>query len=112
MVGEERLIDTAEYKAFLQRYIKELHEVDAPMVAGAVERCLYKLEAQPTVDAVEVVHGRWEEDEAEAGDPYDGNSVYCFDVMRCSVCSECFDVSVAYNYCPNCGAKMDGDGNA
>lgn len=52
MANEKRLIDPTEYKAFLERYIKELHEVDAPMIAGAVERCLQKLEVQPTVDAV------------------------------------------------------------
>ena len=55
MASEERLIDTSQYKSFLKRYIKELYEVDAPMIAGAVERCLYKLEGQPTADAVEVV---------------------------------------------------------
>lgn len=55
MATEKRLIDPTEYASFLKRYIKELHEVDAPMIAGAVERCLYKLEAQPTADAVEVV---------------------------------------------------------
>lgn len=55
MASEQRLIDTSQYKQFLKRYIKELYEVDAHMIAGAVERCLYKLEAQPTVDAVEVV---------------------------------------------------------
>lgn len=52
MATEKRLIDPTEYKAFLERYIKELYEVDAPMIAGAVERCLQKLEAQPTTDAV------------------------------------------------------------
>ena len=72
-------------------------------VADMIYNCI---ENAPTVDAVPVVHGRWEEDKVEAGDPYDGNSVYCFDIMRCSVCGECFDVSVAYNYCPNCGADM------
>ena len=61
----------------------------------------------PTVDAVEVVHGRWV-------------SSWCgFDC-----CSECRKVyadgyltamgikpRTQFNYCPNCGAKMDGDGN-
>lgn len=55
MENGKRLIDPAKYEVFLKRYILELHEIDAPMIAGAVERCLYKLEAQPTVDAVEVV---------------------------------------------------------
>ena len=54
MQNEKRLIDPTEYKSFLKRYIKELHEVDAPMIAGAVERCLQKLEVQPSADAVEV----------------------------------------------------------
>ena len=54
MANKKRLINPTEYKSFLERYIKELYEIDAPMVAGVVERCLYKLEAQPTVDAVEV----------------------------------------------------------
>ena len=53
----------------------------------------------PTVDAVEVVHGRWLEKVGRA---------------KCSVCAdECWaDSAMEYNYCPNCGAKMDGDGNA
>ena len=52
----------------------------------------------PTVYAVEVVHGRWKE-------PY----------RQYVVCSECGSGYVKYefiesaNYCPNCGAKMDGD---
>lgn len=49
------LIDPAQYKAFLKQYIKDLYDIDAPMIAGAVERCLQKLEDQPTIDAVEVV---------------------------------------------------------
>ena len=36
---------------------------------------------------------------------------YLLDVLQCSVCGEYFDVSEARNFCPNCGAKMDGDGN-
>ena len=56
----------------------------------------------PTVDAVEVVHGRWEKSEHHG--------------FLC--CSECKDVYISdewqadgkWNFCPNCGAKMDGDG--
>lgn len=46
------LIDPTEYRAFLKRYIKDFYEIDAPMIAGAVERCLLKLETQPTVEVV------------------------------------------------------------
>ena len=65
----------------------------------------------PTVDAVPVVHGHWVSltDCANAG-------VYC------SVChKKVYKEDYAWcnrknklrsNYCPNCGAKMDGEGNA
>ncbi len=55
------------------------------------------LEKAPTVDAVPVVHGRW-------------NSMDGYKTRK--VCSECgWDVpeyGKFYSYCPNCGAKMDG----
>ena len=56
----------------------------------------------PTVDAVEVVHGRWEPRTDAIG------------FVRCSVCHDCniyddWADGKKWNYCPNCGAKMDGD---
>ena len=48
----------------------------------------------PTVDAVEVVHGRWEEYQV----PH---------IMCCSECDWATGVQDDFNYCPNCGAKMD-----
>lgn len=55
-------------------------------------------EEAPTVDAVEVVHGRW-----ILADDGDGDV--------CSVCGTDF-CNIIYetgnwNYCPNCGAKME-----
>ena len=55
----------------------------------------------PTVDAVEVVHGRWEPRQDVIG------------FVRCSVCHDCniygdWAEGKKWNYCPNCGAKMDG----
>ena len=63
------------------------------------------IDEQPTVDAVEVVHGHWnvlhfitEPWQLSLPDKY--------------VCSECKKITWSkHNYCPNCGAKMDGDGN-
>ena len=58
------------------------------------------LNAHPTVDAVPVAHGRWEEAD-------DGDGVVC------SVCREDFCTiyleTERFNYCPNCGARMDGE---
>lgn len=53
----------------------------------------------PAADVATVVHGRKIED----GD------IGCF--WLCSLCGECLPYGA--NYCPNCGAKMDGgDGDA
>ena len=61
----------------------------------------HDIEAAPTVDAVEVVHGRW------VSVPHKLARV-------CSVCNRDEPYKFAdidadvYDYCPNCGAKMDG----
>lgn len=58
------------------------------------------LEAQPTVDAVPVKHGRWIDHKDE---------------HQCSECKEITIVdfyvwkNVQFDYCPYCGAKMDGE---
>ena len=70
----------------------------------------------PTVDAVEVVHGKWHIDDYDSGDP--GYYEACIEVH----CSECgyelgaesgqygwdYGDPFPLNYCPNCGARMDG----
>ena len=68
-----------------------------------IQEHIQRIKDAPTVDAVEVVHGH---------NTYDHNSAF-----GCSVCGfGDWDTNTAdiqkYNYCPNCGAKMDGDGNA
>ena len=54
----------------------------------------------PAADVVETRHGRW--NEVEHGE----NGVLC----ECSTCKEwmLFYYGFDANYCPNCGAKMDG----
>ena len=62
----------------------------------------------PTVDAVEVVHGRWEYGKWEQGHWVKGN-----ERCRCSVCHRDFAVDNLniWHGCPQCLARMDGDGN-
>lgn len=62
-----------------------------------------KILSIPTIDAVPVVHGRWK-DYPDCG------------VTACSACGwsieECFydpTTLKPYPYCPNCGARMDGE---
>ena len=53
-----------------------------------------RIDEQPTISAVPVVHGRW----ISAG-----NGVYF-----CSKCDTRVPFALGHRYCPNCGAKMDG----
>lgn len=58
------------------------------------------MEAIPAADVAPVVHGRLE---------YIPQTINTLSRLRCSVCGWwTLDPSVdgAYNYCPNCGAKM------
>lgn len=55
-----------------------------------------RIEALPTIDAVPVVHGEWEETDDRWG----------VGKWRCSACEK--HSKEQSDYCPNCGAKMDG----
>lgn len=56
----------------------------------------------PVAAVAPVVHGWWIEQEK-----------YTFGTMYdCSICgNRILDNGHAWNYCPNCGARMDGDSN-
>lgn len=64
---------------------------------------LDSIDAQPAIDAVPVVHGRWVSDESDV-------------LFHCSVCetqistSWDYDCDEMWNFCPHCGAKMDQKG--
>ena len=53
------------------------------------------LQMTPTADVQEVRHGKWEKCKE------------CCCEYRCSVCE--YELCRTTNYCPNCGAKMDGE---
>ena len=65
-----------------------------------------EIDAQPTVEAVPVVHGKWIMKDSGLW-------------QDCSVCGVAVEVDSMYmckasedmnfNYCPHCGAKMEGD---
>ena len=67
---------------------------------------------EPAADVAPMVHGRW----IEKWGLYDKGFYISRKVWyECSHCGmktnyrdECFDKEVDYNYCPNCGSKMDG----
>lgn len=57
-----------------------------------------RIEALPTEDVAPVVHGRWDE------------NGYCVNCGRHAPSWSIFSCYCKTNYCPNCGAKMDGGG--
>lgn len=63
----------------------------------------------PAIDAAPVVHGEWIGYETSS---YNGNDEYGEPrwipkkFFRCSICRK--GTAVRHNFCPNCGAKMDG----
>lgn len=90
-----RLIDADKFAA-------EFYHMPELVYTDAIARCI---EMQPTVDAVQVVQGHWVE-------RFTGNEYIVF----CSNCNyeatEMVDYHLEYDYCPYCGAKMDGDSDA
>ena len=109
MENEKRLIDANALLEEIQ-FRRPVIDVETKIVADCVEIARKAIVNAPAVDAVEVAHGHWVSltECANAG-------VYC------SVCNKkVYKEDYAFcnrknklrsNYCPNCGAKMDGDGN-
>ena len=65
----------------------------------AVQEYADRIEAIPAADVVEVQHGHWIRRE---GFDYENNVIL-------GACSKCdWGVKDFTNYCPNCGAKMEG----
>lgn len=63
------------------------------------------LNQAPTADVQEVKHGYW----IPERDPDENNRIQCY---HCSICDDDFHyigAFIATKYCPNCGARMDGD---
>lgn len=64
--------------------------------SGVGECISSEIAALPAADVVPVVHGKWMPFHSEAAG----------DIQYCSACEIGFDAKT--DYCPHCGAKMDG----
>ena len=93
---ERRLIDANALRAEFMELADTSIEFDAEGVANAIANA-------PTVDAVEVVNGRWELVEYQSS-PFGVDQEY-----QCSICGTPTEEDYRTRYCPNCGAKMDGE---
>ena len=98
-----RLIDADKLKRKCQKTASEAWKMK---IKASIETTLNQFidwidQAEP-VDAVKVVHGRW----------IPCNSKYGHD-EKVYLCNQC-NHNVGFkkmNFCPNCGAKMDGKGD-
>ena len=97
LISREKLIEDLSYCA------SELF-LDKDYVA-------VKIAKQRAVDAVPVVHGQWVGDETMTA--YDVQGVKTWAVKR--KCTKCgfvrlfIEAHMYYDFCPKCGAKMDGN---
>ena len=90
-VCADPVVDYNEHRDNLIAWLKQPPKIDIADIAKA-----------PTIEAEPVKHGRWEWDTE--------------DIYRCTVCYEKVHVKEVmgrpdWDYCPNCGARMDGDEN-
>ena len=83
--------------------LREIERREALMVGDklvSIDAMKSFIKNRPAADVVEVQHGRWVDTD--------------YEFAKCSLCK--YPVYAAWNatnYCPNCGAKMDGgDGNS
>lgn len=79
-----------------------------------IDRCglataLDEIESIPAADVVPVVHGKWEDKEV-----IHKRCIEEWQSARCSACGKYHTTPYMYyfddfKFCPNCGAKMDGE---
>ena len=93
-----RLIDA---DAFLKR--NEVY-ADCEFIHPMYQNTLREIvDDEPTIDAVQVRHGEW------IGDRLVTTNGGTYGVRRCSRCEAYYqDIGYGWDYCPNCGARMDG----
>lgn len=96
-----RLIDADA----MMEFITQLAETPAEEAIASV--CRGAALSMPTIDAVPVVYGRWDNvpNTYMAAVSKDGS--YSGNATTCSVCHEVNPNAYKTNFCPNCGAKMD-----
>ena len=98
MATEKRLID-ARWLTSQMHLICEACQTENIFIDAIIDA----IDNAPEVDAVEVVHGRWI--------PVPSSDMMTGKAYKCSECGKMRYGSYFPNFCQNCGAKMDGDGN-
>lgn len=103
MTTEKRLVDANALTEHLTKCIEQSKGLMRSVFVAI--KCF--VEQMPTVEAVEAVHGRWERE-------HDGGRFVCSNCRSVKVSYEMLSFFIStgrWKYCPNCGAKMDGERN-
>lgn len=93
LISRKALLEAAEHNVEFQEGIVDVYILES-ILAG-----------MPAVDATPVVHGRWDDSGCF-------KFLDCKIAVRCSICGGCLTekeyAESVWNFCPVCGAKMDG----
>ena len=92
----------------MARYI-DADKIDFSPLKDAFDRARARIiiVEQPIADVVKVRHGEWRRPLGDNGSGWNCGGVIK-QILGCSCCGH-FYQNAPYNYCPNCGAKMDGE---
>ena len=101
-----RYIDADTFKRNIETAMEKMH-----LIAGVkgvdIGAVIKAIDLMPTADVVEVRHGEWQ---------YEQLDEYKFYKVTCPYCGayymgnyDAYHDPDDFNYCPNCGAKMDGE---
>ena len=99
-----RLIDADAVIKKLQDVLDEKADQKDTVAYLTFELFIDRLKEEPTIEAEPVRHGRWELECKNL--PFERAYFY----RKCSVCGIQTWKGCDVNYCPNCGAKMDLEG--
>lgn len=100
LIDAEALIN--EWNGLIKRMVRD-SDGKVPVDFGLVIREVSKA---PTIDAVEVVHGQWD-DSGRYQFP-NGRKAIRRNICGCALSESEYSL-FNWNYCPVCGTKMDGE---
>jgi hypothetical protein len=96
----------------MAEYIKRealVHRLKSPYLFNITQRIFDIISEIPAADVAPVVHGRWD-DSGRYTFPSGATAVRCTN-CGCALTESEYRLN-NWNYCPVCGAKMDGGGDA
>ena len=97
-----RLIDADALKVSIDEHVYLVHHGFNETEYGCTQYGIHQIiDEAPTIDAEPVRHGKWIKADSQQ---YFRKHYPAF---TCSECGQRKDSQKTWNYCPNCGARMD-----